>query len=323
MQILEAYLHTLDSTITKSENPLAVDPAITEYFEGHFLKLFEAMETVKMPLDRDSKIYMQLEASKETGEFSIFTGQLADAFFDLMPKCEGLKEGVLACVLFEANDTTYFGMLKLNYRTSYFHSVNMISERISNQLSVKHSTLPGKSQAVDEAFIIDLDDLTLYLRDKELIVDGKRVKYLSENILGITSQVSVKKALNIIEKAVKDETDPVKTAINKAKISSYVRNQIEEGEPIRIQEIASQCYESTTERQLYETAIKNKGVYEDVVETHAFQNIKVKSNHKIKTEAGIEIILPEYYLVHPENFEVIHEEDGTMSIKLKRIGAIL
>lgn len=323
MNILEAYLHTLDGILTKSESPLEIDAEIVDYFEGHFIKLFESMDTVKTSVGLDSGIYKKLEASKETGDFHAFTCDLADAFFDLSQRSADLRPGVIAFVLFESFETTFFGLLKLNYKSAYFHSVDIISEKITNHLSVKHSSLPGKKQTVDEAFIIDLDTLDLYLKDKQITLDGKHVKYLSDEILSIQPTVSVKKALNIIEKAVKDDSDPIKTAVNKAKMTQYVKEQIESGQSISVQEIATQCFESEHERSQYVSTVRNKGMDLDEIAIHEKQTVKVKANHKIKTESGVEIILPEMYLTHPDNFEIIEEADGTKSILLKRIGAVL
>ncbi|MBS7525525.1 nucleoid-associated protein [Fusibacter paucivorans] len=323
IQIMEAYLHILDAQLLASERPVAVDHDIADYFESHFMKLYEGIDTVHMPVDSESKLFHHLEASKETGDFSAFTRVLADAFFDLMKQSDGIKPGVLAFVLYEAFETTYFGFLKLNFKTAYFHSVSMESDAVSHQLALKHTTLPGKQQRIEEAFIVDLDHLTLYLKDREVVVNGKKSKYITEHILGLTPQISAKKALDIIAKAAKGEEAPIQAAVNKAKINQYVREQIETGSPIRISDIAETCYESETERRQYENEVRMKGVDSDVVTIHETQQVKLKGAQKIKTEAGVEIIMPEFYLTNPDNFEIVEELDGSVTIKLKHIGAII
>jgi nucleoid-associated protein YejK len=320
---MEAYLHILDGQLLPSERPVAIDHDIADYFESHFMKLFEGIDTVHMPVDADSKLFHHLEASKETGDFNAFTRVLADAFFDLMKRSDGIKPGVLAFVLYEAFDTTYLGLLKLNFKTAYFHSVSMEAEAVSHQLALKHTTLPGKQQRIDEAFIVDLDNLTLYLKDKDVVVDGKKAKYIAEHILGLTPELSAKKALDILSKAAKTEETPIQAAVNKAKINQYVRDQVENGNPIRISDIAETCYESETARRQYENEVRMKGVASDVVTIHETQQVKLKGTQKIKTEAGVEILMPEFYLTNPDNFEIVEELDGSTTIKLKHIGAII
>jgi len=320
IQILEGYLHILEDELVPSDVPLLSDPAIIDYLEGHFIKLFEAIDTIRTVATEQSKIVTLLEASKQTGDFKAFTLALADAFSDLMKQSDDIKSGVLACVIFELEGQTYFGLLKLNFRVSYFHNVSMEAEKVSHQLATKHTSLPSKNQRVSEALIINLETLELYIRDKEITVDGRKTPYLTEQILGLERRMSMKRTLDIVTKTPKDDAQPMQEVVQKAKVTQYVQKQLDEGTPINVRAIAEACFDSETEREAYENQVRAKGVFEETIEIPPEQPVKVKETQKIKTTSGVEITLPAGYLAEESNLEIAYETDGSMTIKLKHLG---
>ncbi len=51
--------------------------------------------------------------------------------------------------------------------------------------------------------------------------------------------------------------------------------------------------------------------------------VRANKSHKIRTDTGIEIIVPSDFFNNSEYIEFISNEDGTISINIKNVGKII
>jgi len=325
MDIFKAYLHILDQTQTFSENPMVMSEDIAFYLEKQLSIFFNQLDIAQITIDENSSIKGIISEAMATSDFKKLTIDVADLFFKQMTLSEDIKSSNLIGVYFSHEAKEYIGFLKLNFRTSYVHHVDSGEDGITNQIVKQMATLPHMSQKPDEGFIVELDTIKAYVKDKQVMIDGHKCFYITEKILIQPTVMNPKKAIDTAKKTadkiieIYHDSDIIKAS----KVKEFISEQIEEKGYIDVETIAAQCFETKTEREAYAEKISESGLNTADLIFNEEQKKKIKRNHKIKTSSGVEILLPYNYASNGENLQVIHQPDGTISIKLDNLGDII
>lgn len=325
IHIKECYLHILDGineTKILSEDEIEIELDIKEYIEKHISVFFEQLDIYKGEIAEGSYLQSKLNESEN---FRCFTLEVAESFYEIMRRTEEIKPCDLMCVLFDYEGQEFAGILKLNLKTSYIHFVETKDQKIVAKIIKQHSTLPYKTQRVEEGFLIELEKQNVYIKDKQVLLDGNKVKYIQEELLKISLRATAKKTIETVTKAAErvvqkyNDNDMVKTA----KVKNFINSQLDENNTIDVESIVYQCFETDTEREEYRKAIESKGVDCSDVEISESQKKKIKRTQKIKTASGVEITLPYEYVARGNNLEIENQPDGSITIKLNNLGEIL
>ena len=322
MQIFEAYLHVIDAISDVkllSERPMVLDPEIDDYAGKHIEGFFEHLDISTTDLNQASKIDINIDGFRE------LTLSVADRFFEVMQGCDEIKPCDLMCLKFEREGIEYAGFLKLNFRTSFAHAVELEDNLILNKIIRQVTTLPYKSQKVEEGFLIDLTNKIALIKDKNVTIDGSKSKYISEYVLGLNSDMTAKRKIDVITKTAQkviekyDDQPLVKTA----KLKRMITEHLDERGGIDMSTIVNQCFESPTERSEFKKELEDKGIEPDSININDTQKKKLKRTQKIKTASGVEIILPFEYVSRSENIEIVNHPDGSVSIELRNLGELI
>ena len=93
----------------------------------------------------------------------------------------------------------------MNYKTSYTHLTNSDPWGNNNDIIQQKAILPGETQKLSEAALIDLD-APEYVRlvEKKYEVNGGKTNYFSKLFLKCSGALSSKSKLSIVSKAVAD-----------------------------------------------------------------------------------------------------------------------
>lgn len=322
MQIKEAYLHVLDAindVKLLSERQMHIDLDIEDYAIKHVDGFFEHLDIATSPLLAVQKIDFGSDSFKE-----VSLG-VAELFFDVMRQSEEIKPCDLMCLSFDREGASFFGFLKLNFRTSFAHAVELEDNLIINKIIRQVTTLPYKSQKVEEGFLIDVTNGLVHIKDKLITMDGKKGKYISESVLGIGSTMTPKRKIDMIAKTAekvieKYEETPL---VGVAKVKQMLTEHLDENGSVNITEIVESCFDTDTAKEAYLSALNEKGIQPETLVINESQRKKLKRTQKIKTASGVEIILPFEYVSRSENLEIINHPDGTVSIQLKNLGELL
>lgn len=322
MQIKEAYLHVLDAindVKLLSERQMHIDLDIEDYAIKHVDGFFEHLDIATSPLLAVQKIDFSSDSFKE-----VSLG-VAELFFDVMRQSEEIKPCDLMCLSFDREGASFFGFLKLNFRTSFAHAVELEDNLIINKIIRQVTTLPYKSQKVEEGFLIDVTNGLVHIKDKLITMDGKKGKYISESVLGIGSTMTPKRKIDMIAKTAekvieKYEETPL---VGVAKVKQMLTEHLDENGSVNITEIVESCFDTDTAKEAYLSALNEKGIQPETLVINESQRKKLKRTQKIKTASGVEIILPFEYVSRSENLEIINHPDGTVSIQLKNLGELL
>lgn len=322
MQIFEAYLHVIDAISDVkllSERPMVLDADIDDYASKHIEGFFEHLDIATTDLSQASKVDLNVEGFRE------LTLSVADRFFEVMQGSDEIKPCDLMCLKFSREDVEYVGFLKLNFRTSFAHAVELEDNLIINKIVRQVTTLPYKSQKVEEGFLIDMTHKIALIKDKNVTIDGSKSKYIAEYVLGINSDMTAKRKIDVITKTAQkviekyDDQPLVKTA----KIKRMITEHLDERGALDMSTIVNQCFESPAERSEFKKELEDKGIEPDSINLNETQKKKLKRTQKIKTASGVEIILPFEYVSRSENIEIVNHPDGTVSIELRNLGELI
>lgn len=322
MQIFEAYLHVLDAQSNVkllSERPMQLDLEISEYASKHIEGFFEHLDISTSDLINATKI------ERENFDFKELSLAVADLFFEAMQKTEDIKPCDLMCLKFDREGVEYIGFLKLNFRTSYAHAVEVEDNLVTNKIIRQVTTLPYKSQKVEEGFLIDKSNNIALIKDKLVTIDGSKTKYIAEEVLGLQSDMTVKRKIDLITKTAQkvmekyDDQPLVKTAAVKKMITAH----LDENGSLDMSTIVNQCFETKVAREAYVQELQEKGIEPETLIVNESQRKKLRRTQKIKTASGVEIVLPFEYVSRSENLEIVTHPDGSISIELRNLGEIL
>lgn len=322
MQIIEAFLHVLDASSDVkllSEKPMQLDLEIMDYAGKHIEGFFEHLDISTSEISAAQKITSSLMDFKEVAL------EVADLFFIAMQSSEEIKPCDLMCLKFERDGIDYIGFLKLNFRTSFAHAVELEDQLIINKIVRQVTTLPYKSQKVEEGFLINLTDGKVLIKDKQVTLDGNKTRYISEAVLGMRSELTAKRKIDLITKTAdkvieKYEDQPL---IKSAQVKRMVTEHLDESGEIDVQAIAASCFDTEAARESYLNALDERGIEPATIEINEAQRKKLKRTQKIKTASGVEIIMPFEYVSRSENFDIINHPDGSVTIELKNLGELL
>ena len=322
MQIFEAYLHVLDARSDVrlfSERPMALDAEIEDYIQKHIEGFFEHLDILVLSSESTAL------ANQDTKDFKEVSLQVADLFFESMEKTEDIKPCDLMCIYFERDGNRYYGFLKLNFRTSYAHAVELENQLLVNKIIRQVTTLPYKSQKVEEGFLLDLEHKRALIKDKTVLIDGVKVKYISENVLALKSGLTPKKTIEIMSKAAQviAEKYDAQPMVKSAQIKHKITEQLDLQGELDIQNIVESCFDTGLAREAFVQALDDKGIDPEALVINETQKKKLKRTQKIKTASGVEIILPFEYVSRSENMEIVNHPDGSVSIELKNLGELI
>jgi len=323
MQIQEAYLHVLDAVSDVkllSERPMILDVDIEEYAQKHIEGFFEHLDIVKLDHHQVTRF------TDPSADFKEITLQMADAFFEVMQKTEEIKPCDLMCLKFEREGRSYIGFLKLNFRTSFAHAVAVEDQLIINKIVRQVTTLPYKSQKVEEAILFDLSGGRVLVKDKMVTVDGGKSKYIAEHVLGVSGfTLTEKRKIDLVAKTAEKVIEKYEdqSMVKVAGVKHLITSHLDERGALDVNTFVKQCFDSAPVQEAYEKALEEKGLALEAIEINENQSKKLKRTQKIKTASGVEIILPFEYVSREENLEIINHPDGTVSIALKNLGALL
>jgi hypothetical protein len=327
IRINSAVLHILDINISTpiiSGGLLEIDEDIEIFLTKHISKIISDINLQKAYFTEDSFVQSVCkDFSEENIDLIEASGQIAKHLFGIMLKNVDIPSCDLIVCNFFHNEMKMMAVLKLNYKMGYSHYVNQSEEGVRNVIVVQRTLLPVEGQKVEEFALVNLEDMSLTLIQKEYEINGTKEAYWSTLFLKCRSELSNSKKLRIIEKAAKDVTkrhfEEDFTMV--AQTRKALAETLEEGNPVEIEEIAKEIFKDDEElKKEYISEVKKAGLREEVFEVP--QNVVGKKllNHKIKTDNGIEINFPAQYYDDINKIEFVNNVDGSISIIIKNVG---
>jgi hypothetical protein len=259
-------------------------------------------------------------------DFIDVTRTMANMLYEILTHYPSIPPADLVCCQASIDGKPYLILLKLNYKTGYIHFVQYDGDTQTNTIVKQKTVLPGENQRVDEGVLVDLESFRIRLVEKEYELDGNKGFYLSQKFLACSDQLSTAQKAKIISKAV--ETVGKKFGAEAFDTVARLRKTVaekmnDENSTVDIVDVAQEIFSGQpAAQQEYIEEVRKAGLKENEVQLSEKIAERKFSNHKIKTDTGIEILFPATYFNNNEMIEFINNPNGTISILIKNIGKI-
>jgi hypothetical protein len=328
--VKKAILHILDNASqipVLSNKELDLNDDLQIYLSKHLSKILSDQNLKKASFIEDNNMILSLCKSLSEDDSNLInaSAEIANTLFELMSKHIDIPAADIILTIFNLNNTDYLGLLKLNYKKAFTHWVNTIDNGNINSIIQHQTLLPLDNQRIDECFLVNLEDFSLKIIEKQVEINGEKDYYLSKLLLRCTSELSNNSKLKIINKVTKDINkkyfdEDYEKAIQ---VKKAISDSLENTEKIQIQEVAATVFKESEDIQKeYIEEISKAGIKEQEIILPEKVIEKKFTTQKIKTDTGIEINFPIEYAENQDKIEFINNPDGTISIVIKNIGKI-
>jgi len=259
-------------------------------------------------------------------DFVHLSHSLASLLYAIMCENPTIPIADMICTIVTIDDLPYLGIYKLNYRSNYIHYVQYEADQNVNLLVKQHTVLPGENQKPEEAVLINLDDFSIRILEKEYELNGEKGYYLSRLYLGCEDQLSTAQKAQIIKKVTdkmlkKHRNDDYDSMM---KMRKTVTENMDNSKAMVIDNLARELfYDDPGAQREYIEEVKLAGIQDNEVQLSEKIMERKFRTHKLKTDTGIEINFPATYYNNREMIEFINNPNGTISIVIKNIGKII
>lgn len=326
--IHKAIVHILDMSITSpilSEIPLEIDDDTFEYIAKQITKIAFLPSNKKYTLSNNSE-NCELLMTFDKDNFEKVTQALSKNIFEIMQRCTGINSADLLYCLYETEGVKKLCMLKLDHKDSYIHKIDELDDKRIVRVVKYKSTLPSISQKSDESFIYEIDNNTLFINEKRHEVEEEKTTIFSNFIFNLPFTLSPKDTYDTIEK------------VSKKMVKEYFDNDIEKKINIKkeivdsfntkgtvdLSKITDTVFEAdSVVKERYNEELKCSGIKEETVKLDYKLDKKINKKQRIKTEEGIEILIPVEYLDDTDKISFNTNEDGTVNIVMKSLNNVV
>lgn len=325
-------LHILDTNITAPVlSQQEFDPGDREGFdfvENQIRKLLVDDNIKNVRFLEDSNRVKDLCESLQNRQtdFLTFSQEMAGLLYGIMRRHPNIPAADLICCQALIDDSPYVGLLKLNYRANFIHYVQNDGESTVNVLVKQKTVLPGENQKPEESVLINLEDFSIRLVEKEYEIDGQKEYYLSKQFLVCSDQLSTVQKAKIISKAAQSVSKKYQNEDfdSVARLRKTVAENMETSNAVVVESVAREIFRDNPAAQReYVEEVKRAGIEENEIQLSEKITERKFRSHKIKTDTGIEINFPSTYYNNREMIEFINNPNGTVSILIKNVGKIV
>lgn len=317
-------LHILDTehnTCVISDECMEDSEELDAVLQSKADKVFASAQKKKGSFKDDSIFREWVERYKDNQlSFEEMSEKIARAIFDAKMKY-GLyasSDLLIAIVLNEGR--RYLLGIDNSYHEGITHDIHQ-GDKTCNQICFSNSLLSASLVKNDRVFLVELSDLSVNCIETKVEVEAEKINFFADIILHSSTQPSYKEAVKSIAKSVelvadKYEIDGMEII---PKMKSIIKENVEAQTPIRIEDVAEQLFaDKPLAKGDFKEELRTQGVKKDV-EVEYVRSAKSEVVQKIKTDKGIELIIPVDYMNSRDFVEFKNQPDGTISIQLKNI----
>lgn len=334
----EDLMITIQQMITHIMNPssnilllsdscmIDTDENIQKILETKLDKVFTSMRKKKAKFIEESPIQIMLEAyQQKENTFIKISTNIAQRIFDAKMKA-GLYEDfdfIMAEVLYE--ERRYIVGFENTYHEGITHRVEQEDDQVNNEIITAKAMLSTAFSKKDAAFSIELSDLDIYLMEETIDIEGEKQPLYETYILKCSSALSYEQGTKALVKtcnelAKKYDLDEVSII---PKMKKIVKENVESSNDIKLDEIADILFdEQPIIKKEFREELQRKGFTKDISVEH-MRTAKSEKVQKLRTDNGIEIIIPIDFMNSKDYVEFSNAADGTISIRLKNINKLM
>ena len=326
ISINKAILHTMDAASELyfcADEELLLDLNVNAYLIRHLEKISKQTTAQKGQFKVTSKLFKEIK-EYTSEKFQSVSRSIANTWFAAYAEANHFMDMNLLFVEYVENDIMYYAALRFNNKHGYIRQISKEDGIVRNEILTYASLIPSMSQNVDEYFIINMHDYSLRLKEDKFYINNEEELLISDQILYCHIEASLKDSLKTLDEIVTKVSHEMEEDVleNTLKYKQYVHFCTQTDQKLHVDEICEQVFsenEAFSER-FHTLTMENK--LPETIELQKKAPISLR-RHKIKTDSGIEIIIPIDFAQSKDSVEIVNNSDGTISISLHHIGKIV
>lgn len=328
MEIEKSIVHILDcehNTYVPSASCMEeLQEDIYKMIEGKANKVFASNKKKSAYFKEGSILQHVIENYKtQIMNFEELSEKVAKHLFDQKMKY-GVYEGSDLIISIVVNEgRRYLLLLDNGYQKGITHHLTQ-TDAVYNEIIPYKTLLSSNLTNKDRAALIELSDLSIHCVENKIDIEAQKVNFMAELVLQCSTQVSYQEAMKTITKTVEDmkEKYDIQEVNLVPKMKSIIKDNVEQQERIDVAKVAEILFaDQPLAKADFKEKVKEQGV-EKPIDVEYIKSRRSEKVQKIKTDNGIEIIIPVDYMDSKEYVEFITQSDGTISIQLKNIAHI-
>lgn len=327
MIIAHAVLEILDlrnSTYKFSDTELDFTKDLTnEYVTKIIEKIKKNASKREGEFNDSSELKKTLQTFGKDTNFPEFAKIVSKQFIDTLNKSETYISSDLLIVEYREDNLDNLAFIFLDNEQAVTHAIYDVEGKSSNQITKSLELLPQSALKINTFLIVSIPSLKFYAVEKLRKINGVKHKVLEENVMDATFKPST----NDIYKAVKQEVQKLSASDGLDKTEAIVNakehfNRHMDEQYIDIVQLADDVFKNQSVKQEFISNLKKRGIPETAPLEYDLVMNKTK-NQKIKTDTGIELVIPNDYFKDNQNVEIKDNPDGTMTIEIKNFTKII
>ena len=265
---------------------------------------------------------------EEEGYFIIGSKEIARQLYRSIKSNGSISSGDLIVCKYQLDNVPAMAMLKMDYKNTYSHEVDVVDNKYKISLRSNNTCLPGINQRIQKCAFVNsnpqvehelliLDNQISNIEDKENIAHFFLVNFLNAQII-VDGKISTKVFKKETEKFLKSQN----VSINEiSEINKQINADLNQKNDIDIKEFSEKVFRDEVLKTKYLDNIKGKGIEDQFNVDKEWVDKKV-SRIKLVTGDEIEITLNFDTYQNNSRFEVILNPDGTRTILIKNINVL-
>lgn len=327
ISIEKSILHILDSNVgtpVLSDRLLPSDES-TDFFSKHIEKLLGDSEIKECVFEDGDHPIKALIAQSDEESFLPATHQMATALYSIMTSNVDIPSADVLFTIFSYKNDKYLGILKLNYKEAYTHSLAH-NEGTTATSAIKYKALfANEAQKVDECIFVNLNNHTIKIKEKKYEIDGQKDHYLSSLFMKTQPARSYKEQYRLVEKSAEQIVKKFYTddTLKQAEVKMAIKNTVDRNLEIDIDDLSKAAFHDSQDMQSqYKQELSQKGFTEKKIKINQQIYNELERSHKIITDIGIKMEIPSDLMKDKTKVEFFVNQDGTMSIMIKNINEV-
>ena len=248
--------------------------------------------------------------------------EIAAYLFDVMKINAELESCDLAICLYTVKDEKYVGILKLDYKRLYTHSIEFIDDKFNIQMVPNEIGIP-ETQRQKQCAIVGLtgmnDEYHLRLLDKDAEKEELESKFINE-FLNAEKIVDDKHKTKVFKNSAETWiTNALANDIKQAEdVRSVLNYTLKEKEEIDLEDFVEKSIDNNDLKESFKEHMEEKGIGSTFNIDKQWVEKKLKKR-SIKTDTGFDIKADLNDLEDPMKYSVKQNSDGSIDITIKNV----
>lgn len=327
LTIEKMIMHSMDpatDTLLLSDRCMTCEETVAEMLEHKVNKLFTSSRKKCGRIQGQEAIRNLLtDFQQKEMTFETFSQQLCTYIYQNKRKYALYDQSNLIFMIAVYENQRYLIGLDNSIMKGYTHKLHQEGDHIEFTIELC-SVLSQSMLKKDAAFLICISDFEVTVIENKVEIETVKHCFYNDMIFHLDAPVSYHDAIHTMNKVCDElisayDLPPVEV---KGKMKQVIKEHVEREQPLQPEMIAEAVFE---ERPLvqkrFSDQLKNEGMEKAVAIEHVKQN-KAERVQRIKTDKGIELIIPIDFMKTTDYVEIVNEEAGMISIRLKNIQRI-